>query len=81
MIIEDDGHLRNISVGVIVLFTFLHFCLLSIPFVYFSVCFTLNDALLKTKDDMPLASFRDDVKRTLQTLLNKRFCCQYFECC
>nr|BAS24857.1 Conotoxin Superfamily T [Conus episcopatus] len=32
------------------------------------------DALLKTKDDMPLASFRDDVKRTLQTLLNKRFC-------
>nr|BAS24813.1 Conotoxin Superfamily T [Conus episcopatus] len=39
------------------------------------------DALLKTKDDMPLASFRDDVKRTLQTLLNKRFCCQYFECC
>nr|BAS25453.1 Conotoxin Superfamily T [Conus episcopatus] len=39
------------------------------------------DALLKTKDDMPLASFRDDVKRTLQTLLNKRFCCPYFECC
>nr|BAS23154.1 Conotoxin Superfamily T [Conus episcopatus] len=39
------------------------------------------DALLKTKDDMPLASFRDDVKRTLQTLLNKRFCFQYFECC
>nr|BAS24676.1 Conotoxin Superfamily T [Conus episcopatus] len=39
------------------------------------------DALLKTKDDMPLASFRDDVKRTLQTFLNKRFCCQYFECC
>nr|BAS24689.1 Conotoxin Superfamily T [Conus episcopatus] len=39
------------------------------------------DALLKTKDDMPLASFRDDVKRTLQTLLDKRFCCQYFECC
>nr|BAS24764.1 Conotoxin Superfamily T [Conus episcopatus] len=38
------------------------------------------DALLKTKDDMPLASFRDDVKRTLQTLLNKRFCCPYFEC-
>nr|BAS24903.1 Conotoxin Superfamily T [Conus episcopatus] len=31
------------------------------------------DALLKTKDDMPLASFRDDVKRTLQTLLNTCF--------
>nr|BAS22919.1 Conotoxin Superfamily SF13 [Conus episcopatus] len=40
-----------------------------------------DSALLKTKDDMPLASFRDDVKRTLQTLLNKRFCCPYFECC
>nr|BAS24645.1 Conotoxin Superfamily T [Conus episcopatus] len=39
------------------------------------------DALLKTKDDMPLASFRDDVKRrdnakrALQTLMDIRECC------
>nr|BAS24663.1 Conotoxin Superfamily T [Conus episcopatus] len=39
------------------------------------------DALLKTKDDMPLASFRDDVKRTLQILLNRSGCCLDVECC
>nr|DAZ86867.1 TPA_inf: conotoxin precursor T [Conus judaeus] len=39
------------------------------------------DALLKTKHDMPLASSYDNEKRTLQTLLNKRLCCPFLECC
>nr|UMA83218.1 conotoxin precursor T [Conus judaeus] len=39
------------------------------------------DAQLKTKDDVPLASFHANVKRTLQKLLNKR-CCQIVpQCC
>nr|BAS23030.1 Conotoxin Superfamily T [Conus episcopatus] len=40
------------------------------------------DALPKTKDDMSLASFHDNAKRTLQILSNKRYCCVYdYSCC
>nr|BAO02199.1 Mr_precursor_125 [Conus marmoreus] len=39
------------------------------------------DAQLKTKDDMPLASFHANVKRTLQILRDKRFCCRTQEVC
>nr|BAS24992.1 Conotoxin Superfamily T [Conus episcopatus] len=40
------------------------------------------DDLQKTKDDMPLASFHDNVKRILQTLSNKRSCCPTtLSCC
>uniref|UniRef100_A0A0K8TTJ1 Conotoxin n=1 Tax=Conus lenavati TaxID=1519839 RepID=A0A0K8TTJ1_CONLV len=33
------------------------------------------DARPKTKDDVSLASFHDNAKRTLKRLLNKRICC------
>nr|UMA82594.1 conotoxin precursor T [Conus ebraeus] len=39
------------------------------------------DALLKTKDDVPLASSHANVKRTLQILRDKRFCCRTQEVC
>nr|BAS25008.1 Conotoxin Superfamily T [Conus episcopatus] len=39
------------------------------------------NALLKTKDDIPLASFHDNAKRTLQIRLNKRHCCLYYSWC
>nr|Q1A3R3.1 RecName: Full=Conotoxin Lt5.1; AltName: Full=Lt5a; Flags: Precursor [Conus litteratus]ABC70187.1 T-superfamily conotoxin lt5a precursor [Conus litteratus] len=40
------------------------------------------DAQRKTKDDVPLASFHDNAKRTLKRLWNKRSCCpQEFLCC
>nr|BAS23350.1 Conotoxin Superfamily T [Conus episcopatus] len=38
------------------------------------------DALLKTKDDMPLASFRDNVKRILQTRSTEE-CCPFIVGC
>nr|AGK23217.1 T superfamily conotoxin Tx5.11 precursor [Conus textile]AGK23296.1 T superfamily conotoxin Tx5.11 precursor [Conus textile] len=34
------------------------------------------DARSKTKDDVPLSSFRDNAKRILQTLQTKRDCCK-----
>nr|AFU50797.1 T-conotoxin peptide precursor Fla5.2 [Conus flavidus]DAZ86270.1 TPA_inf: conotoxin precursor T [Conus ebraeus] len=40
------------------------------------------DAHPKTKDDVPLASFHDDAKRTLQRLWIKALCCYgYAFCC
>nr|Q9BPE7.1 RecName: Full=Conotoxin Pn-B01411; Flags: Precursor [Conus pennaceus]AAG60411.1 conotoxin scaffold IX precursor [Conus pennaceus] len=33
------------------------------------------DARPKTEDDVPLSSFRDNLKRTLRTLLDPRRCC------
>nr|BAS23311.1 Conotoxin Superfamily T [Conus episcopatus] len=39
------------------------------------------DALLKTKDDMPLASFRDHVKRILQTRSTEECCPLLVGCC
>nr|AFU50798.1 T-conotoxin peptide precursor Fla2.1 [Conus flavidus] len=38
------------------------------------------DAYPKTKDDVPLASFHDDAKRTLQRLWIKGFCCNGYAC-
>nr|BAS25471.1 Conotoxin Superfamily T [Conus episcopatus] len=38
------------------------------------------DALLKTKDDVPLSSFRDNAKSTLQRLQDKSTCCGYRMC-
>nr|P69766.1 RecName: Full=Conotoxin vc5c; AltName: Full=Vc5.2; Flags: Precursor [Conus victoriae] len=41
-----------------------------------------SDAVqLKTKDDMPLASFHGNARRTLQMLSNKRICCYPNEWC
>uniref|UniRef100_W4VRY2 Conotoxin n=1 Tax=Conus victoriae TaxID=319920 RepID=W4VRY2_CONVC len=41
-----------------------------------------SDAVqLKTKDDMPLASFHGNGRRTLRMLLNKRLCCITEEWC
>nr|BAS23317.1 Conotoxin Superfamily T [Conus episcopatus] len=39
------------------------------------------DALLKTKDDMPLASFRDNVKRILQKRSTEECCPFIVGCC
>nr|BAS23374.1 Conotoxin Superfamily T [Conus episcopatus] len=39
------------------------------------------DALLKTKDDMPLASFRDNVKRILRTRSTEECCPFIVGCC
>nr|BAS23318.1 Conotoxin Superfamily T [Conus episcopatus] len=39
------------------------------------------DALLKTKDDMPLASFRDNVKRILQPRSTEECCPFIVGCC
>nr|BAS23312.1 Conotoxin Superfamily T [Conus episcopatus] len=39
------------------------------------------DALLKTKDDMPLASFRDNVKRILHTRSTEECCPFIVGCC
>uniref|UniRef100_W4VS27 Conotoxin n=1 Tax=Conus victoriae TaxID=319920 RepID=W4VS27_CONVC len=33
------------------------------------------DARLKTKDDVPLSSFRDNAKSTLRRLQDKQTCC------
>nr|DAZ86532.1 TPA_inf: conotoxin precursor T [Conus judaeus] len=44
---------------------------------------TPSDAVpLKTKDDMPQASFHGNARRTLQ-MLSKKQCCWYFDisCC
>uniref|UniRef100_W4VS35 Conotoxin n=1 Tax=Conus victoriae TaxID=319920 RepID=W4VS35_CONVC len=39
------------------------------------------DARLKAKDNMPLASFHDNAKRTLQTRLINTRCCPGQPCC
>nr|P69765.1 RecName: Full=Conotoxin vc5a; AltName: Full=Vc5.1; Flags: Precursor [Conus victoriae] len=39
------------------------------------------DARLKAKDNMPLASFHDNAKRTLQTRLINTRCCPGKPCC
>uniref|UniRef100_A0A3G3C7S2 Conotoxin Am1.1 n=1 Tax=Conus amadis TaxID=198732 RepID=CT11_CONAA len=38
------------------------------------------DARLKTKDDVPLSSFRDNAKSTLRRLQDKSACCGYKLC-